>query len=291
MEKWTEIRTAYRLAKLGTLTATAEDLGVHRSTVMRHIDALEQSLEIKLFQRNDRGYIPTEAGLEVMRLGQITDIQFGQFANRSKNREELLEGTLSITCVSELSQLIFPAVMLYQSRYPKVQIDIMGDTRKYDLEYGEADLAIRTGEKPTTLDNIVMPFTTIEVVTCVHKNYVEKNGMPSKENVSQHKFIALKERLEHLPWNEWIHTLALKENIVITASVPQILNYALHSGAGVGVSTRHTVKQDPNLLEVDAGISWQVPIWILVHRDIINIPKIRKFIDILKTVEAPQLAF
>ncbi|KNC65158.1 LysR family transcriptional regulator, partial [Pseudoalteromonas rubra] len=67
MNKWTEMRTAYRLAKLGTLSATAQELGVHRSTVMRHIDVLESALGVTLFQRNDRGYLPTEAGLEIMR--------------------------------------------------------------------------------------------------------------------------------------------------------------------------------------------------------------------------------
>ena len=65
MEKWTEFKTAYKLAKFGTLSATAKDLGIHRSTVMRQIDVLEESLGVKLFQRNDKGYLPTEAGLEV----------------------------------------------------------------------------------------------------------------------------------------------------------------------------------------------------------------------------------
>ena len=54
MDKWNEIRTAYKLAKLRTLSATAQDMGIHRSTVMRHIDALEEHLGVILFQRNDK---------------------------------------------------------------------------------------------------------------------------------------------------------------------------------------------------------------------------------------------
>ena len=39
-----EIRTAYFIAKLGTVSAAADALGVHRATVMRRIDLLEAEL-------------------------------------------------------------------------------------------------------------------------------------------------------------------------------------------------------------------------------------------------------
>jgi DNA-binding transcriptional LysR family regulator len=282
MDKWTEFKTAYKLAKYGTLSATAKDLAIHRSTVMRQIDVLEESLGVKLFQRNDKGYIPTEAGLEVMRLGEITDVQLTQFANKAKNKEDVLEGVIKVTCVNELALLLFPAITKYQSLYPQVKFEIIGDIRKYDLEYGEADLAIRTGEKPTTLDNIVIPFAKIALVLCAHQKYVDMHGLPTKENLNKHKFVANSERLAHIPWNEWIHDHASQENISLTSSSQQILNYALQTGAGIGVSTKETVQNNNQLHALDIGKHWEVNTWILVHRDIINIPKVRKFIDLLK---------
>lgn len=289
MDKWTELRTAYRLAKLGTLSATAKDIGVHRSTVMRHIDVLEASLKIKLFQRNDKGYIATQAGLDIMRLGEITDVQFSQFVNRAKSQEEFLSGTLTITCVSELSQLLFPTIMEYQARYPQMKVEIDADTRKYDLEYGEADLAIRTGNKPETLDNIVMPFTDVAISFCVHQNYIKQHGLPKLENITQHKFFALKERLEHLPWNEWVYQNIPIENINIVASNQQVLNYALQQGCGIGLAAKESLNNHPFLVEVNVETDWLVNTWLLVHRDMINLPKIRKFIALLKDTELPAL--
>jgi len=291
MEKWTEFKTAYRLAKLKTLSATAKDLGIHRSTVMRQIDVLEESLGIKLFQRNDKGYIATEAGLEVMRLGEITDVQLTQFANRAKSKEDVLEGTLKITCVNELSLLIFPAITKYQSLYPQVKFEIIGDIRKYDLEYGEADLAIRTGVKPSTLDNIVIPFAKIELVLCAHQNYIETHGLPTQENFNKHKFVANSERLAHIPWNEWIHNHVAEENISVSSTSQQILNYAMQTGAGIGISTKETVQNNNQLKALEFGENWEVNTWILVHRDIINIPKVRKFIDLLKLEEQLYMDF
>ena len=42
MDNWNEIRTAYQVARLGTVTAAAKILGIHRATVIRHINTLEQ---------------------------------------------------------------------------------------------------------------------------------------------------------------------------------------------------------------------------------------------------------
>lgn len=282
MDNWNEMRSAYKLAKFGTLSATANDIGVHRSTVMRHIDILEEALKVKLFQRNDKGYIPTEAGLEIMRLGEVTENHFDQFVNQAKNKENLMKGILTITCVSELAKGVIPSINKFQNRYPEMQVDIIGDNRKYGLEYGEADLAVRTGEKPTTLDNIVVPFINIELTLCVHKDYIRRFGLPDKNNITSHRFIAQKERLLHFPWNEWIYTTIPQKHIILTSSNQTILNYALLDGCGLGFTTKQTLENNENLIEIDIGKIWTVPTWILIHRDMVNMPKVRQFLDILK---------
>ena len=62
MENWDEIRTAFQVARLGTVSGAAEVLGVHHATVIRHIDALEKRLGAKLFQRHARGLVLTDSG-------------------------------------------------------------------------------------------------------------------------------------------------------------------------------------------------------------------------------------
>jgi DNA-binding transcriptional LysR family regulator len=49
MNDWDEIRTAFQVARNGTVSGAAEVLGVHHATVIRHIDALEGRLGVKLF--------------------------------------------------------------------------------------------------------------------------------------------------------------------------------------------------------------------------------------------------
>jgi len=42
IDNWNLIRTAYTIAKLGTESAAASELNLHRATVMRHVDTLEE---------------------------------------------------------------------------------------------------------------------------------------------------------------------------------------------------------------------------------------------------------
>ena len=291
MNKWNEIRTAYKLAQYQTLSATAQDIGVHRSTVMRHIDTLEEELGVVLFQRNDKGYIPTEAGLEIMRLGEVTENQFSQFTSQIMSKEQALEGTLTITTISDMASTLMPFIQEYQHSYPNMRVDFIGDIRNYNLEYGEADIAIRSGEKPTTPDNIVFPITDLEIVLCAHKNYIKLMGVPTEKELPQHKFIAMKERPSHLPWNEWIHNNIPEKNIVFLCSNLQVTVRALEAGSGICALPKEIVDNNPDLIEISSNLQWPLPIWALVHRDMYNLTKIKAFIDILRSSENKPISF
>ena len=91
---WDDIRIALAVARSGTVSGAAEALGVHHATVIRHIDALEAQLGAKLFQRHARGYTPTEAGEDLLRVAQATEDQFNQLQGRIKGRGEGVSGEI-----------------------------------------------------------------------------------------------------------------------------------------------------------------------------------------------------
>jgi len=291
MNKWNEIRTAYKLAQYQTLSATAEDMGVHRSTVMRHIDALEAELGVVLFQRNDKGYIPTEAGLEIMRLGEVTENHFSQLTLQIQSREQALAGKLTITAVSDVASALMPYIKEYQASYPLMRVDFVGDIRNYNLEYAEADIAIRSGAKPSTPDNIVFPMADIEIVLCAHQSYIDTMGEVTESSLSQHRFIALKERPKQLLWNEWIYEHIPEQNIVFLCSSMQVGVRALEAGCGISAMPKVIVEESADLVIVSPSLSWTFPLWALVHRDMFHLSKIKAFIDILKRDKDKPLRF
>ena len=97
MDHWNEMRTAYTVARLGTVSAAAQALGLHRATVVRHIDALEAALGGRLFQRHPRGYTTTEAGDDVLPIAATTDEQFRDLRGRMRGAHAAASGALVVT--------------------------------------------------------------------------------------------------------------------------------------------------------------------------------------------------
>ncbi len=148
MQNWDEVRTAFQVARMGTVSGAAEVLGVHHATVIRHIDALEKHLGVKLFQRHARGYTPTEAGTDLLRVAQATEDQFGQLVSRIKGQGATVSGDLVVTSLAALAPRIAPLLVAFQEEYSTVVVRYLTGDRLFRLEYGEAHVAIRAGAAP-----------------------------------------------------------------------------------------------------------------------------------------------
>ena len=157
MDNWDEVKTALHVARVGTVSGAAEVLGVHHATVIRHIDALEERLGVKLFQRHSRGYTATEAGEDLCRVAQSVQEQFAHFALRARGQGDSVSGELVVTTLSLLTPELNPVFSSFLDAYPDINLRILSDERVFRLEYGEAHLAIRLGKMPDEPNNIVIP--------------------------------------------------------------------------------------------------------------------------------------
>ena len=131
---WDEVRTAFQVARKGTVSGAAQVLGVHHATVIRHIDSLEEKLGAKLFQRHARGYTPTEAGADLLNVAQSTDDQLNQLASRIRGRGDQVTGDLVITSLAVLAPLVSPALAAFQDEHPEVTNKFLTDERLFRLE-------------------------------------------------------------------------------------------------------------------------------------------------------------
>jgi DNA-binding transcriptional LysR family regulator len=59
---WDDYRIALQVAQSGSLSKAAKLLQCNHATVLRHVNRLEDALNIKLFIRHQRGYKLTDAG-------------------------------------------------------------------------------------------------------------------------------------------------------------------------------------------------------------------------------------
>ncbi|MGP1357436.1 LysR family transcriptional regulator [Roseicyclus sp.] len=284
MDNWDEIRTAYQVARLGTVSGAAEVLGVHHATVIRHIDALEARLGAKLFQRHARGYTATEAGQDLLSIASVADDQFTQLAGRIKGRGDEVTGDLIVTSLGELSPLIVPTIAAFQERHPDLRVRLISDARLFRLEYGEAHVAIRAGKLPDQPDNVVQPFFTLTLRLVASKAYVDAHGPLNDDTLDSHRFIGPNEDTPRAPHYRWLMETVPDRNVVFRASDMRAAKEAVVAGIGIGFVASWDMDRTADLVDMLPTLEeWSAKIWLVTHMDLHRTAKVQSFVRHLKS--------
>ena len=284
MDNWDEIRTAYQVARMGTVSGAADVLGVHHATVIRHIDALEGRLGVKLFQRHARGYTPTEAGEDLMRVAKATDDQFGQLEGRIKGHGRGMEGELVVTSLETMAPVMVPLLAEFREAYPDIIVRYLTGTRLFRLEYGEAHVALRAGPAPEDLDNVVQPLGSLPVGLFASPDYIARHGAPKDaSDLEGHWFIGPDEENTRAPAGKWMATHVPRAQVVFRTMDWFANEAAVVAGAGLGFLPLLARRTHPDLVEVIAREEdWSGPLWLVTHVDLHRTHKVQTFLAFLK---------
>jgi len=284
IQDWDEFRTAFQVARLGTVSGAAEVLGVHHATVIRHIDALEARLGVKLFQRHARGYTPTEVGLDLQKVAAVTEEQLAQFVGRVKGRCSAMTGELVVTTVTGYSSLVTTALARFQELNPDLKIRLLSDNRVYRLEYGEAHVAIRAGSKPQEPDNVVQHLADVSPHLCAARSYVRRFGLPADvSDFAQHRFVGSENQHSPAPFAVWLREHVPEQSFVFRASEVRAQEVAVQAGIGIGFVADQASLQSADLQVVlEPQPAWQSPLWLVTHVDLHRSPKVQAVLAFLK---------
>ncbi|MDR9395061.1 MAG: LysR family transcriptional regulator [Roseovarius sp.] len=284
MESWDEVKTAYNVARIGTVSGAAEVLGVHHATVIRHIDALEERLGVKLFQRHARGYTPTEAGEDLLRVAQATDDQFSQLSGRIRGRGNDVSGELVVTSLGGLSHLLVPVLTDFQRDYPDLVVRYLTGDRLFRLEYGEAHVALRAGSAPEQPDNVVQPFFEQRFALYASETYTAGHGRPASEaEFGAHRFVSADDPNSRAPFAKWLRETVPADRITFRSGDMHAQRRAIAEGAGIGFMSQLQAAEIGGLEQIiEPRPEWAAPLWLVTHMDLHRTTKVQAFLSFLK---------
>ncbi|TRD22484.1 LysR family transcriptional regulator [Palleronia caenipelagi] len=289
MGSWDEVKTAYHVARVGTVSGAADALGVHHATVIRHVDALEARLGLRLFHRHARGYVATDAGQDLLRVGQVADDLFSQLEARLRGQSEDLSGDLVVTTIDALGKPVLRALTTLQKQHPGLIVHLRTDPRVFRLEYGEAHVAVRAGPSPQEPDNVVQRLGHLEMGLFGSRDYLTENAPPEHwEDLDRHHFIGAVDALARAPFYRWLeHTVpphAIRQRVQWTEQVVE----AIRAGAGLGFLPKNIGENWSDLIEIfDTRDEWQAPLWLVSHVDLHRSAKVQAALNALKTHFSP----
>ncbi|MDP4147259.1 MAG: LysR family transcriptional regulator [Bacillota bacterium] len=116
------LTTFITIAKIGSFTKAAEILDYAQSSVSAHVRALEEELEVRLFERLGREVSLTEEGKRLFIYAEQL-LKLAEETKESVTGNTLPKGTLTIGAPESLCTFMLPSILQeYRKRFPKVKL-------------------------------------------------------------------------------------------------------------------------------------------------------------------------
>ena len=235
MEAW---QVLAKCQDIGSVSRTAEVLGLEISTVSRMISGLEKALGRELVDRTRRPYALNAAGEEAAAKVRAVLEAHTRFLSEITEDAGRMEGVLRLGAAGGLLQtVLMPMLLEFQKFYPDIRFDVKSGRQVEACLRGQVDVAGVTGE--TDAPGLVCMNRGRSVfIPVASPAYVRDHGMPADPADLSHHFGFLysgpvRPRTEQLSRDgqssaiPWGHT-------TLTSDVLMIKN-AVMNGIGIAV--------------------------------------------------------
>lgn len=175
-----------RTADLGSFVAAARVLGISASAVGKSVTRLEQELGVRLLQRTTRRIALTEEGRQFHeRCRRILD-DLGDARAMLSQAAGTPRGRLRVSVPIVTYHLLVPVLPVFLARYPEIELDIDFNDRIVDLIEERVDVAIRSGDLPSS-QLVSLPLRHYRLMLCASPDYLVRRGVPrSIEDLAGH---------------------------------------------------------------------------------------------------------
>ena len=144
--KFRHLQVLLKLAELGSVHRTAEAIGMSQPTVTQMLAALEELLQVKLFERHARGVRPTAICMEMLPVARQMLLGVVESAELVVTHRVHEVGSVRLLAsAAAVNGLLLEAISEFLEMTPQVQIHLReaeGDDLLLAITRGEVDLAV-----------------------------------------------------------------------------------------------------------------------------------------------------
>ena len=286
-----DVRFFLEVAQAGSFSGAARRLGVTQPTVGRRIQAMEDSLGARLFDRVQHGCALTLAGKDIVDAAGNIEENAWVIANKIMGDEDKLVGKVRLTTGEALAQTwVIDKLPLFRQLYPQLELDVLGGTSLDDLLRREADVALRIGT-PGSDELVGQCLGKVGFGLYASKSYTKKFGEPSLDtDWSKHSIIESTGAIANLAQARKLRSLAKNANIALrTNNIATQVQAAVNS-VGLAALPHYVTNNVPLERIVADTFDLHLDVWLLTHRDLRFTSRVRAVRDFLKEQVKSDLA-
>ncbi|NKK81590.1 LysR family transcriptional regulator [Rhizobium leguminosarum] len=276
--EWSDLKLFLAIARFGTLGAAARSLGLTQPTMGRRLRALETSLGQTLFQRTTDGFVLTDEGAAVFAGAERIEDEALAVERVLAGGSRQLDGFLRLSSSDWFgAHVLSPVLAEFSQVHPKVEVELLTDSRLLSLSRREADLVFR-----------IQPFTEAAVISrkLIHIEYgvYISRGAPHPEtgDGAGTRLVTMDEAFGDMPDVGWLQRLLPRADIVMRSNSRDVQAALCANGAGLAVLPRPLGDSLATIELVDLG---EPPpgrdTWVGYHRDMKRLARLRALLDLV----------
>lgn len=284
-----EIATFIAVAKAGSFSVAAQQLGITRSGVGKSIARLEERLNVRLINRTPRSLSLTDDGAAFFKrcVQLMDDLEDAELA--MAERSAAPHGRLKLSLPLALGHAhVLPVIDDFLARWPNLSIEVGFTDQCVDLIEEGVDIAVRVGGQLQDSDLIGRTVAQQRMVLCAAPAYLARHPAPSAiADLKQHLCLFYSSCGKPQPWVFYDDELEVEFSATsqLVMNSLEALRLSTLNGVGVGNLPAYLIEEDlrsgrlrPLLPDHKRP---RIPIRVLYPTRQHLSPKVRLFIDAL----------
>lgn len=280
---WDDLRFVLAIARSGNLAAAAQSLGVNHSTMFRRLNAVEDALGSKLFERLATGYRATDSGLRLIEAAERMESEALALDRELTGRDTRLSGQLRVTCSETMGfKILTGEIARFGKRHPGIIVDLSVDNKTIDLSRREADVALRA-MRPSEGDLFGRKLADIRWGFFASADYVKTHGAPKRpDDLAKHVVVGWSDSAPQTKAAAWLMKHVPPSAIGFRSSTVLSQYIAAKDGLGVALLPIYLPAGDESLTHAFGPLKDLVTeMWIVTHRSLKDTARVRAFMEIV----------
>lgn len=232
---WSDVRTFLAVVREGSTLAASRKLGIAQPTVARRIEALEHETGLTLFERDNRGFRPTEAARSLLPLAEGIEAAAAAFAVKASDLTR--PRPIRITSVSaNFSLPVTEIFSRFSALHPHIHFEFLPTMAMMDLFAGEADVALRMTSDAPDRDLICRKISTARFTMYGAPSYAKRRRLPlSPDDLRGHSVVTFERDDTRSVVHEWLLRHVSPDQIIMSFHEIDLMEAAIRAGHALGI--------------------------------------------------------
>jgi DNA-binding transcriptional LysR family regulator len=283
MTDWTLMQSFAAVVEAGSLAAAARKTGGSQPTMSRHIQALEQSLGVRLFDRTGGGLVLTATGVTLHEDARLMAQAANRIALAAAGQAESIAGTIRLSASEMMAGWVLPELLnRFHQLEPEISIELVSSDLTDNLLMREADIAVRMFQ-PAQAELISKKVGSVDLGMFASSAYLTRRGTPASfADLDGHTVISGDVSTEILDGFRRAGLPFTRDSFAFRCDSRLVQWQMVLAGFGIGFTQTNIGLETPDVVRLMPDMQLgALPIWLTSHAELKTSRRVRRVYDFL----------